>query len=121
VQNRAAQRNFRERQKEYVLGLERQVETLKMEIAKLHENYQGLLKAVAAPRLSQQWPREQLSPASLDGGPDYSVEDVPIVEQSQFGPSTGSTGYVISPVGQANGVNCQFNRVKTRLPFIVSS
>ena len=69
MQNRAAQRNFRERQKEYVHDLERQVDALKMEIAKLHENYQGLLKAVAAPRVSQ-W-AGQLSPASLDGALDY--------------------------------------------------
>lgn len=66
VQNRAAQRSFRERQKEYVHDLEHQVEQLKGEISKLHENYQELLKAVtSAPRIPQ-WSAE-LSPAtSLD-------------------------------------------------------
>ena len=42
VQNRAAQRSFRERQKEYVHDLESQVDQLKSEIHQLHENYQGL-------------------------------------------------------------------------------
>lgn len=68
VQNRAAQRSFRERQKEYVHDLEHQVEELKGEISKLHENYQDLLKAVtSAPRIPQtQWSGD-LSPAtSLD-------------------------------------------------------
>jgi len=66
VQNRAAQRSFRERQKEYVHDLEHQVEQLKGEINKLHENYQGLLKSVtSAPRIPQ-WSGD-LSPAtSLD-------------------------------------------------------
>jgi hypothetical protein len=66
VQNRAAQRSFRERQKEYVHDLEHQVEQLKGEISKLHENYQDLLKAVtSAPRIPQ-WSAD-LSPAtSLD-------------------------------------------------------
>ena len=65
VQNRAAQRSFRERQKEYVHDLEHQVEQLKGEISKLHENYQELLKAVtSAPRI-QQWSAD-MSPTSLD-------------------------------------------------------
>jgi hypothetical protein len=65
VQNRAAQRSFRERQKEYVHDLEHQVEELKGEITKLHENYQELLKAVtSAPRIPQ-WSAD-VSPASLD-------------------------------------------------------
>jgi hypothetical protein len=66
VQNRAAQRSFRERQKEYVHDLENQVDQLKGEINKLHENYQGLLKSVtSAPRMPQ-WSGD-LSPAtSLD-------------------------------------------------------
>jgi len=66
VQNRAAQRSFRERQKEYVHDLEQQVDQLKGEIGKLHENYQDLLKAVtSAPRIPQ-WSGD-LSPAtSLD-------------------------------------------------------
>jgi len=65
VQNRAAQRSFRERQKEYVHDLEHQVEQLKGEISKLHENYQGLLKAVASGPRIPQWSGE-VSPVSLD-------------------------------------------------------
>ena len=65
VQNRAAQRSFRERQKEYVHDLEHQVEQLKAEISKLHENYQELLKAVTAGPRIPQWSGE-MSPASLD-------------------------------------------------------
>jgi hypothetical protein len=52
VQNRAAQRSFRERQKEYVHDLELQVESLKGEISKLHEGYREMLRAVtSAPRM----------------------------------------------------------------------
>ena len=68
VQNRAAQRSFRERQKEYVHDLEHQVELLKGEIGKMQDNYQDLVKAVTSqPRLSQgEWSGD-LSPAtSLD-------------------------------------------------------
>lgn len=66
VQNRAAQRSFRERQKEYVHDLEHQVEQLKGEIGKLHENYQDLLKAVTSAPSIPQWSGD-LSPAtSLD-------------------------------------------------------
>jgi hypothetical protein len=65
VQNRAAQRSFRERQKEYVHDLEHQVEQLKGEISKLHENYQELLKAVTSGPRIPQWSGE-MSPASLD-------------------------------------------------------
>jgi len=65
VQNRAAQRSFRERQKEYVHDLEHQVEQLKGEISKLHENYQELLKAVTSGPRIPQWSGE-VSPASLD-------------------------------------------------------
>lgn len=67
MQNRAAQRNFRERQKEYILDLERQVERLKAEISRLHDNYHGLLKATVAPRISQRARQAgQMLPACLD-------------------------------------------------------
>jgi hypothetical protein len=65
IQNRAAQRSFRERQKEYVYDLEKQVDSLKAEISKLHENYQELLKAVtSAPRIPQSTWSGDLSPAT---------------------------------------------------------
>jgi len=71
VQNRAAQRSFRERQKEYVHDLEHQVEELKGEIGKLHANYQSLLKSVtSAPRIPQ-W---ELSPATTLDELEYSGE-----------------------------------------------
>ena len=46
--------------------LEQQVEQLKGEISKLHENYQELLKAVTAGPRIPQWTGGDLSPASLD-------------------------------------------------------
>jgi hypothetical protein len=48
-----------------VHDLEHQVEHLKAEISKLHENYQELLTAVTAGPRIPQWSGE-MSPASLD-------------------------------------------------------
>ena len=81
VQNRAAQRSFRERQKEYVHDLESQVDQLKGEIGKLHANYQDLLKAVTSQPRIPQWSGD-LSPAtSLD-----ELEYTGSVEGNNFEP-----------------------------------
>lgn len=78
VQNRAAQRSFRERQKEYVHELEHQVAVLKGEIGKLHEDYRVLSRAVTSAPAIQAPHQGEGSPATswreVEGGDEMGLD-----------------------------------------------
>jgi hypothetical protein len=92
VQNRAAQRSFRERQKEYVHDLEHQVEQLKDEISKLHESYQELLKVVSVGQRIPQWSAD-LSPAMTEELDFNEADGLEPVKMENMWPVESSRDY----------------------------